>query len=164
MNVDVTRVNSFDLCWLCRSVWWWKYTLISHLHEHSKVFGLRLVDIYSEYRFQIHQVSLYSIDFVRWLPWKESDYFCTQSVRTIRAQQQLDKSAFNVCVYILWYLYEIETKLYDFFCAFLFVELLFSRLFWLYIVIVFAGCLCNHCRLRTYEKAQFLSVEVFSTG
>lgn len=92
-----------------------KYSLISHLHRRSKVFGLRQVDIHSEYRFQIHQASLYSIDLALCLPWKESDYFFTQSVRTHRGQQQRSgridpplTSVFifwNIClghIYIWW--------------------------------------------------------------
>lgn len=51
------------------------YISIVNLHELSKDFWLRLINIHTEYKFQIHQASLYSIDFVQWLPWKESDYF-----------------------------------------------------------------------------------------
>lgn len=62
------------------------YILIVNLHGLSKDLWLRLINIHSEYKFQIHQASLYSIDFVQWLPWKEFDYFLfTPSVRTNRS-------------------------------------------------------------------------------
>lgn len=45
--------------------------------------------------------------FLQWLPWKESDYFCTQSVRTNRGQQQQDRSdiyVFDGTKHIWWIL------------------------------------------------------------
>lgn len=45
---------------------------------------LRRINILSEYKFQIHQGSLYSIDCVNRLAWKESDYFTPLSLRMNR--------------------------------------------------------------------------------
>lgn len=96
-----------------------KYVVLENTIDFTSawaIFGLRLVDIYSEYRFQIHQASLYSIDFLQWLPWKESDYFFTQSVRTNGRQYQWDKSAFNCffCDICIWWK---ESYTVCFFCA-----------------------------------------------
>lgn len=78
-----------------------KYSLTAHLHERSKVFGLRRVDIHSEYRFQIHQASLYSIDSVQWLPWKESDYFflLNQSEQTAANRSRADLHLTSVFIF-----------------------------------------------------------------
>lgn len=46
---------------------------------------LRRINILSEYKFQIHQGSLYSIDCVNRLVWKESDYFTSLSLRMNRS-------------------------------------------------------------------------------
>lgn len=62
------RFITVELCVL-------NYILIVNLLGLSKVFWMRLINTHFEYKFQIHQASLYSIDFVQWLPWKESDYF-----------------------------------------------------------------------------------------
>lgn len=52
---------------------------------------LRLIDIHSEYKFQIRQASLYGIDFLQWLLWKQCDYFFSSSVRTNRGLKAADK-------------------------------------------------------------------------
>lgn len=101
---NLTSITCILYCWYTSNHGVLNSTLIANLHGFSKVFWLQLINIHSEYKFQIHQASLYGIDFCAMAPLKRIGLLSPPSVRTNRSLicSQVEllcfcTSAFNLC-------------------------------------------------------------------
>lgn len=101
---NLTSITCILYCWYTSNRGVLNSTLIANLHGFSKVFWLQLINIHSEYKFQIHQASLYGIDFCAMAPLKRIGLLSPPSVRTNRSLicSQVEllcfcTSAFNLC-------------------------------------------------------------------
>lgn len=90
LQVMAFTVISYNLYWCYICSIFKKCILIADLHWLREVFWLKVINIHSEYKFQINQPSLYAIDFVQQQLWKELDYL--YAIRQNKQKKQSEMS------------------------------------------------------------------------